>query len=168
MQAEDGRGPEPVHGGQPEVAVEVARVDPGQRQPVAVTGHGYAAASRARLHPGGAVVDVPVLGQHRLRRRRVQVVEGAVDEPPRDAAPAVAHPDGQVLGALDDGHLDGRVLGAVLPVVLDGGSHGVLEQLEQDVVQVGRHVGRLDVVLAAGHIRKTTNLTHQDSKNYLN
>jgi len=41
----------------------------------------------------------------------------------------------------------------VLSGVLDGGSHGVLEELEQDVVEVRRNVDELDRVLPAVVLR---------------
>ncbi len=149
VQAQDGGRAEAVHRRQPEVAVEVPGVDAGEREAVSVSGHGHAACADAAraLHARGPHVCLVLGLEHRLRRRGVQVVEGVVDEPARDAAAAVADADGEVLGALDDGDLDGRVVGGVLAVVLDGGAHGVLEELEEDVVDVRGHVRRLDVVL---------------------
>ena len=68
-----------------------------------------------------------------------QVVEGVVGDVPGDAPALVADPDGHVVLALGEEHLDFGQLGR-LAVRLHRGTHRVLEELEQDVVEVGRGV----------------------------
>jgi len=145
LQNEDGVGAEAVDREQLEVAGEVAGVQPRQRKPVAVSGERNARLAAVHLGGGGVVGGA---GDDGVGRRRVEVAEDLADEPHGDAAAEVAHLDGDVLGALDDEHLDGRVADGVLAVVLDGGAHRVLEELEEDVVEMRRHVDALDAVVA--------------------
>ena len=68
-------------------------------------------------------------------------MEGGVGDVPGDAPALVADPDADVLRPLGEQHLHGGQLRRA-GVRLHRSAHRVLEQLEQDVVEVGRGVGQ--------------------------
>ncbi|GMT21232.1 hypothetical protein PFISCL1PPCAC_12529, partial [Pristionchus fissidentatus] len=123
-----------LHRDEEEIALEVAGVQPGERQSVSV----------ASLRGLGAVA-------RRRRGCRVHVVEESLEDRPRDAAASVADLDTQILRALHDVHLDIRRI-VVDAVELERGAHRILEQLEHDVVEVRGHGDNVDRLTLVDHV----------------
>jgi len=111
-----------------QIAQQVPGVEPRQRQAVTVTGQ--------RCHFG--------TGERRFRRRRVHVMKEETHFRARDTAALIRYLDSDVLLAADDQDLNGRVMACCRSVMFHHGPHGILEQLEEDVVQMRRNVNDLD------------------------
>lgn len=110
---------------QHEIAMQIACIQTRYRQTVAVAGQRH---------------RVDIVGGGRLRRRAVHVLEQLVDLRARNAATAVGDLHRDVLVALRHRHLNRRHRDGVLAVVLHHGAHGILEDLEQHVVEMRWYV----------------------------
>lgn len=105
--------------------MEIARIEPGDGQAVAVTGQ----RNRMQIGFGG------------LRCRAVHVLEELIGLGARYAAALIGDLHTDVLLAATNGHLERRQrIAIVMIVMLDNGTHRVLEQLEEHIVQMRRHV----------------------------
>jgi len=131
LEVDHGVSPVTVIRVQDEVPVEVAGIQPGQRQPVAISGEG----SLRWGHAGPGC-------------RGHEVMERVVSDVTRDPSALIADPDADVMLALGDEDLYfWELLG--FSVSLHRGTHRVLEQLEEDMVEVGGWVDQGETHLLA-------------------
>lgn len=146
MRREGGMGENVLlHTDQLEITTKVASIQARDGQAVAEAGHGglEVVLMKVRVEVGRAFDG----GVH------VGPDEG--DGGAGDAAALVGDLDGDVLFALGDDDLGGREGGLARAVRLDDGAEAVLEQLEEHVAEVARHIHEGDVVGADQlHLRR--------------
>jgi len=102
--------------------MEIASIKAGKGQTIAITGERGLGGSHAWSGCGGD-----------------EIVKSVVCDVPRNTSSLVTDPDADIVFPLGKQHLDfGKLF--CLAVGLHCGSHGVLEKLKEDVVEVGRGV----------------------------
>mmetsp|Transcript_17744 Transcript_17744/g.55123 ORF Transcript_17744/g.55123 Transcript_17744/m.55123 type:complete len:377 (+) Transcript_17744:1295-2425(+) len=142
----------PLHRDDLQVASKVARIEPRERQAVAV-----ACEHRRALHHRATAVLRRLLGKHRQRRRvrrGVQVRPDAATAAARDAAALVADLEGDVLVAIRHHQAHWRRVAVGISVALRHRAQRVLDQLEEALVQVARHVREAQVAVGEDlHLR---------------
>jgi len=120
--------------------MEVPGVESGQRQAVAQAVHGVGATLKVRISiVPGDVADSGGGGSCE------EVVKDMLDDGPRYPTPHVRNTDGNIIFGLEDADFDVRQLvEASLFAHFAGGSHRILEDLEEDVEEMARNVGKVD------------------------
>lgn len=139
---------------------KILRIKSGQRQSVTQSAHGRINLPLTRnAHSYSKVRSILV--QELDLAGAVEVIPNAVDVSSLDAASLVAdlHDDVAVAVSIRNHDLDRRELIIIL-MLLDRGSHRVLEQLEQNVPKHARNVRKTTVLVGVdGHGHRLTVLT---------
>lgn len=97
--------------------------------------------------------DIADLGVALVPSRCEEVVKDVVDDGPRDAAAEIRNTNGHVIFGLVDADLDIRKLvEAAFFANFAGGTHSVLEDFKEDMIEMGGDVGNLDGVFFIKHL----------------
>jgi len=97
--------------------------------------------------------DIADLGVALVPSRCEEVVKDVVDDGPRDAAAEIRNTNGHIIFGLVDADLYiGKLMQAAFLANLAGSPHSVLEDLEEDVVEMGWDICNLDGVFFIKHL----------------